>query len=123
METTRIAKQYNDLLKQRAEVEKEILLGTMHIPGSMPGRSLPGDPTGSKAVRLISEKEQLDRLIHALQEGLEELRDDSERQLIRKNLFQRIPMHWINLPMSIVTMKRIRKRYLRSVAKSLQTGK
>ena len=119
LEVTRIAKQYNDLLKERAGLEKEILFGRTHTPGGMPRNPAPGDPTGSKAVRLIRERERLDRLIEALQGGLEDMRDNAERQLIRQNLFQRIPMHWVNLPMSIITMKRIRKRYLRNVARRL----
>lgn len=119
LEVTRIAKQYNDLLKERAGLEKEILFSTTHTPGGMPRNPTPGDPTGSKAIRLIRERERLNRLIEALQGGLEDMRDDTERKLIRQNLFQRIPMHWVNLPMSIITMKRIRKRYLRNVARRL----
>lgn len=119
LETARIAKQYNDLLKERAGLEKEILFSTTHTPGGMPRNSTPGDPTGSKAIRLIRERERLNKLIEALQGGLEDMRDDTERKLIRQNLFQRIPMHWLNLPMSIITMKRIRKRYLRNVARRL----
>ena len=119
LETARIAKQYNDLLKERAGLEKEILFSTTHTPGGMPRNPAPSDPAGSKAIRLIRERERLNKLIEALQGGLEDMRDDTERKLIRQNLFQRIPMRWVNLPMSIITMKRIRKRYLRNVARRL----
>ena len=60
--------------------------------------------------------------VKALQDALEELRDDEERHLIRMNLFQRVPMRWVNVSMSIITMKRIRKRYLRIVARKLGKG-
>lgn len=60
--------------------------------------------------------------VKALQDALEELRDDEERRLIRMNLFQRVPMRWVNVSMSIITMKRIRKKYLHIVARKLGKG-
>jgi hypothetical protein len=119
LEVTEIAKSYYDLLKQRADIEREILLCSSGPADGMPRNPEPGDPTARKAEQLIHKKGNLDMQITAIQKALDELYDDCERQLIRKNLFQRIPMHWINLPMPIITMKRVRRRFLRNAARKM----
>ena len=118
-ECTRIAKSYYDLLRQRREIEKDILLGSAGPSDGMPRSSTPGNPTAAKAERLMQEKERVDRKIMAIQDALETLPDNAAMQLIRQNLFRKIPMHWVNLPMSIITMKRIRSRFIRQLAKNL----
>lgn len=115
----KIAKSYYDLLRQRREIERDILLGSSAPSDGMPRSAGPGNPTAAKAERLMREKENVDMQIKAIQDALETLPDDPARKLIRQNLFQRIPMHWVNIPMAIVTMKRTRSRFIRQLARNL----
>lgn len=118
-ECVQIAKDYYALLRQRSEIERDILLGSSGPADGMPRASAPGNPTAAKAERMMREKEQVDRTIRAIQDALESLPDETAMQVIRKNLFQKIPMHWINLPVSIPTMKRIRATFIQRLARNL----
>ena len=118
-ECAQIAKSYYSLLHQRREIESDILLGSGGPADGMPRASAPGNPTAAKAERMMREKEKVERMIRAIQEALETLPDETAMQVIRKNLFQQIPMHWINLPVSIPTMKRIRAAFICQLARNL----
>lgn len=58
--------------------------------------------------------------IRAVEDALSHLVDDTERKLIEKNIMQGIRMQYIDLPISIRSMKRTRKRFIRLVAKNLK---
>lgn len=58
--------------------------------------------------------------IRAVEDALSQLVDDTERKLIEKNIMQGIRMQYIDLPISIRSMKRTRKRFIRLVAKNLK---
>ena len=57
--------------------------------------------------------------IKAVEESLAEMTDDTERELVRRNLIGGVNMEHIPLPMSIPTMKRARKKFLRILAEKL----
>ncbi len=75
--------------------------------------------TAKNYYALLQQRTRNDKTVRALQDALDDLRDDDERRFIRLNLFQHVPMKWVNVPMSVITMKRVRNRYLRSVARRL----
>ena len=58
--------------------------------------------------------------IRAVEDALSHLVDDTERKLIEKNIMQGVRMQYIDLPMSIRSMKRTRTRFIRSVARNLK---
>ena len=49
-----------------------------------------------------------------------ECEEDRERELIKRNLFEGMQMQYIQLDMSLRTMKRFRKRFLIRLAKNLR---
>lgn len=55
----------------------------------------------------------------AVRRALEGLNDDSERELMRRNLFDKVSLQRIPMPLSLSTMKRIRARFLRLLAQEL----
>lgn len=57
--------------------------------------------------------------IQAVEESLQEMVDDTERELVRRNLMGGVRMDHIPLPMSLRTMKRTRKKFLWILAKKL----
>ena len=123
-ECTLIAKSYYDLLEQRRDIEKEILLGSNAPADGMPRSPGVGDPTEQKAEALIQRKAEVEKKIHALQTAFEHLEEEWERKLIRLNLFreQRIPMecltaHGVNV--CVRTMKQKRREFILDVAQLL----
>lgn len=60
-----------------------------------------------------------ERQIKAIEDAWQAARDDTERELISKNLFDGVQMKYINLPMSESTMKRVRGNFLKRLAKNL----
>lgn len=62
---------------------------------------------------------ELERKISAVQSALEALPDEISRELIRQNMFKRVPMNRLDLPMSITTMKRIRTKFVYELAKRM----
>lgn len=52
------------------------------------------------------------RKAEAIQSALAALKDDDERDFVRENLFNHVAMKYINLPMSVSGMKRIKKRFI-----------
>ena len=75
-----------------------------------------GDPTAAKAEKLIARLAEVDRKIDAMQKALDALPDEESRVLVRKNLFDHLPMQYIPVSMSERTMKRVRAQYIRLVA-------
>lgn len=57
--------------------------------------------------------------IKAVEESIAEMADDTERELVRRNLIGGVNMEHIPLPMSVPTMKRARKKFLRILAEKL----
>ena len=112
-----IAKSYYTLLRRRREIDDAIRWESRQVDG--PPGGAPGNPTARKAERLITKKDQNERKIQAIEKAWNEMSDDTERELIERNLFQKIPMNWINLPMSERSMKRVRRRFLRCLAEEL----
>ena len=45
--------------------------------------------------------------------------DENERKFLSKNIFEKIPMHYIDVPISQSTMKRCRKRFFVRLAENL----
>ena len=115
---TLLAKSYPALIKRRTEIEKEILFGSPVRDEGMPSGSGVGHPTEDKAIRLAMRKELNETRIKAVQDALEML-EPFEQELIRLNLFKRIPMEVCNVPMSIRRMKMIRKRFIIMIAENL----
>lgn len=66
-----------------------------------------------------SEQAENRQKTEAVRLALEALRDDTERELIRRNLFDKVPLQYIPIPLSLSTMKRIRARFLRLLAENL----
>lgn len=114
-----LAKSYYSLLERRRETEREILLSSPPPRDGMPGHTGVGNPTAAKAERLMRRSAELDRKIKALQDAMETMPDESAREFIRKNLYGRIPIKYIVLPISERTMKRIRRTYLVQLAINL----
>ena len=113
------AKGYYSLLKRRKRLEENILYGTPKRDGQPSGTG-EGDPTGSAALKLVQVKEEVERKILAVEESWASLQSPEEREFIKKNLFQDIQMQFIYSNFSIRTMKRIRKKFLYSLAKNLK---
>lgn len=57
--------------------------------------------------------------IRCIERALEQVTDTTEREFVRKNVFEHMRMHHIDLPLSVRTMKRVRRRYIYTLAKEL----
>lgn len=113
-----ISKSYYAMLRRKKEQEEIILHGSPVRDGQPKAQGV-GDPTGRKAERLIAAKERNDWKIHAVERACARMADDSERAFIKQNLFEGMQMQYIDLPMSMRTMKRTRSRFIRFVAEEL----
>ena len=115
---TAIAKSYYTMLKRRKEQEEIILHGSP-VNDGQPKSSGTGDPTARKAERLIAAKERNDWKIRAVEQAWCRMVDETAREFIKKNIFEGVRMQYIDLPMSVPTMKRIRSKFIRFVAEEL----
>lgn len=115
---TAIAKSYYTMLRRRKEQEEVILHGSPVNDGQPKGTGT-GDPTARKAERLIAAKERNDWKIRAVEQAWCRMADEAAREFIKKNIFEGIQMQYIDLPMSIRTMKRTRSQFIRYVAEEL----
>lgn len=113
-----IAKSYYTMLRRRREQEEIILHGSPLHDGQPKAHSV-GDPTARKAERLIAAKERNDLKIRAVEQAWRRMVDDPAQEFIKKNLFEGVRMQYIDLPMSIPTMKRLRSKFVRYVAEEL----
>ncbi len=113
-----LAESYDVLRKRRQEIENEILYAHSSLQFIARGSGV-SDPTGHKAEKLILRKKEVERKISAIEQAWESFDTPMHREVIRKNLFEGVPMEQINLPCSVRTMKRIRKRFLTALAENL----
>lgn len=113
-----IAKSYYTMLRRRREQEEIILHGSPLHDGQPKAQGV-GDPTARKAERLIAAKERNDLKIRAVEQAWRRMVDDPAQEFIKKNLFEGVRMQYIDLPMSIPTMKRLRSKFVRYVAEEL----
>ena len=95
--TLSVAKAYNEMLKRRDEYN---------------GRSDSGD--------ICAAARRNDKKIKAVEQAWAACMDECEQELIKKNLFEHVPMAYINLPMSERSMRRARKRFLIRLAERLE---
>ena len=115
---TLIAKSYYSMLKRRRELEEQILFGSPCSDGQPKGSGV-GDPTARKAERLIAAKERNEQKIRAVEQAWCRMVDEQAREFIKKNLFEGVQMQYVNLPMSIPTMKLLRIKFIRFLAEEL----
>jgi len=113
-----ISKSYYAMLRRRHEIEDEIISAS-HAPDGQPGGGGPGDPTGRKAERIIQRQAENERKIKAVEQAWDEFTEPYQREFIRLNLFENVRMDDINLPVSLRSMKRLRKKFLIQVAENL----
>ena len=113
-----IAKSYYTMLRRRREQEEIILHGSPMHDGQPKAQGV-GDPTARKAERLIAAKERNDLKIRAVEQAWCRMVDEPAREFVKKNIFEGIQMQYIDLPMSIRTMKRTRSQFIRYVAEEL----
>ena len=113
-----ISKSYYAMLRRRHEIEDEIISAS-HAPDGQPGGGGPGDPTGRKAERIIQRQAENERKIKAVEQAWDEFTEPYQREFIKLNLFENIRMDDINLPVSLRSMKRLRKKFLIQVAENL----
>lgn len=113
-----IAKSYYTMLRRRREQEEIILHGSPLHDGQPKAQGV-SDPTARKAERLIAAKERNDWKIRAVEQAWCRMVDEAAREFVKKNIFEGIQMQYIDLPMSIRTMKRTRSQFIRYVAEEL----
>ena len=113
-----IAKSYYTMLRRRREQEEAILYGSPPHDGQ-PKAQGTGDPTARKAERLIAAKKRNDWKIRAVEQAWCRMEDQTARDFVKYNLFEGLQMQFIDLPMSIRTMKRTRSQFIRYVAEEL----
>lgn len=113
-----ISKSYYTMLRRRREQEEIILHGSPLHDGQPKAQGV-GDPTSRKAERLIAAKERNDWKIRAVEQAWCRMVDEPAREFVKKNIFEGTQMQYIDLPMSIRTMKRTRSQFIRYVAEEL----
>lgn len=113
-----VAKSYNALKKRCSEQEEMILYGSSSNDG-MPHGSGVGNPTAQKAERLIAIHEKNAEKIKAIEKALCRMRDNTEREIVRKSFFDGVRLCHITIPASERTMKRIRSKFIVFLAEEL----
>ena len=112
------AKAYYSLLKRRREIENDIIHAGISADGQPRGNRV-SNPTAQKAEKILMRQEENERKIRAVERANDALSDDCQREFIRLNFYEGIPIHHINLPMTTISMKRVRKRFLVALAENL----
>lgn len=115
---TAIAKSYYAMLDRRKEAVEDALHGTAPPDGQPHGPGT-GNPTARKAERLIAARQRNEQKIRAVEQAWARMADDTAREFIRQNVFEGVPMQYIDLPVSIPTMKRMRSKFVCMVAEEL----
>lgn len=113
-----IAKSYYAMLQRKTDREADILHGTVSSDGQPHGSGV-GNPTARKAEALLAVQTRNEEKIAAVRRAMARMSDDTEREFIKRNLFRHVQMQYIDLPMSIRTMKRTRSQFIRFVAEEL----
>lgn len=116
MDATRICTRYRAMKRQLVFLRREILHAGGGAADGMPRGSGTGDPTARKAARLITALSSLETKIQAIETAYNALPDEAAKRLIRKNVFDGIPITHVDVPMSESTCKRIREAYILQVA-------
>ena len=111
------AKGYYQMLRRRREIEEEIIHESPNFDGQPKGNGI--SDVSRKAERVLQKQEENEKRIIAVEKAWAACTDDCEREFIKLNLFEHIQMHNINLPISIITMKRYRKKFLVRLAENL----
>lgn len=114
-----IAKSYYIMLARRKEWEEEILFASQCSDGQPRGNGT-GNPTAAKAERLIEAKARNDWKIRAVEQAWARMADETEREFIKRNIFEGVQMHYINTPLSLRTMQRIRSKFISFLAEELR---
>lgn len=117
-EVVNVAKSYYALLRRRKEIEDE-LINASPVSDGQPHGTTPGDPTARKAERIILRQAENDRKIKAVEQAWATFTEPYQREFIKLNLFENIRMEDINLPISLRSMKRLRKKFLINIARNL----
>ncbi len=117
-EAVNTAKSYYAMLRRRDEIENEII-NASPVSDGQPHGTTPSDVTGQKAERILLRQTENDRKIKAVEQAWAVFTEPWQREFIRLNLFENIRMDSINLPISPRSMKRLRHRFLFSVAENL----
>lgn len=115
---TAIAKSYYAMLRRRQELTEMILYGSVLADGQ-PKSNSTGNPTAQKAEKLIALQSRNDYKIKAVERAWARMPDTAARSFIKQNIFEGTRMHYINLPISIPTMKRLRSKFICFVAEEL----
>ena len=115
---TLIAKSYYAMLQRRKELTEKILYSTPPLDSQSKSTEI-GNPTALKAEKLICLQMRNDFKIKAVEQAWARMPDTTAREFVRLNLFEGIQMHYINLPLSIRTMKRLRGQYILYLAEAL----
>jgi hypothetical protein len=117
-EAVNVAKSYYAMLRRRQEIEDEII-NASPVSDGQPHGTTPGNPTEYKTERILLRQAENERKIKAVEQAWSEFTEPYQREFIKLNLFENIRMDDINLPMSIRSMKRLRKKFLIGVARNL----
>lgn len=117
-EAVNVSKSYYAMLRRRKEIEDEII-NASPIQDGQPHGTTPGNPTEYKTERILLRQAENERKIKAVEQAWAEFTEPYQREFIKLNLFENIRMNDINLPFSIITMKRMRKKFLVHVAENL----
>ena len=117
-EAVNTAKSYYALLRRQKDIEDEIINASPTSDGQPRGNQT-SDTTAQKAEKIIKRQAQNDRKIKAIKQAWAVFTKPYQREFIKLNLFENIRMDDINLPVSLRSMKRLRKKFLIQVAKNL----
>ena len=117
-EAVNTAKSYYALLRRQKDIEDEIINASPTSDGQPRGNQT-SDTTAQKAEKIIKRQAQNDRKIKAIKQAWAVFTEPYQREFIKLNLFENIRMDDINLPVSLRSMKRLRKKFLIQVAKNL----
>ena len=113
-----ISKSYYAMLMRRKEIEDEIIHASP-VSDGQPRGSGTSNTTAQKAERIILRQAENERKIKAIEQAWTAFSEPYQREFIRLNLFENIRMDDINLPVSLRSMKRLRKKFLIQVAENL----
>ena len=117
-EAVNTAKSYYALLRRQKDIEDEIINASPTSDGQPRGNQT-SDTTAQKAEKIIKRQAQNERKIKAVEQAWDEFTEPYQREFIKLNLFENIRMDDINLPVSLRSMKRLRKKFLIQVAENL----
>lgn len=113
------AHSYYALLRRRNNLAADIIGASPPPPDGQPCVHGGSNETADKAERLMQRQEHLDTKIKAIEQAWHSMPDETSREFIRLNMFERIGADYIALPLSRKTMYRRRHKFLVELAKNL----